>query len=55
MMPRHHAAIIATLPTREERRSALDQVPAEWRELIAKHVQIAFDRKNKLATRPRLR
>jgi len=40
--PRHHAAEIAALPTREQRRSALEDVPPEWRELVRRHVEVVF-------------
>lgn len=40
--PRHYAAEIAELPTKEARRAALDRVPAEWRELVKRHVENTF-------------
>lgn len=40
--PRHYAAEIAQLPTKEQRQVALTAVPPEWRELVKKHVEITF-------------
>lgn len=45
MRPRQYAAQIINLPTREERKAALERVPEEWREMTRKHVEIAFERR----------
>ena len=42
--PRHYAAEIIQLTTREQRRDALNRVPEAWRELVAAHVRIAWQR-----------
>ena len=42
--PRHYAAEISQLTTREQRRDALSQVPEHWRALIETHVRIAWGR-----------
>ncbi|AYF88643.1 hypothetical protein D6Z43_16365 [Pseudomonas sp. DY-1] len=41
--PRHYAAHIVSLPTLAERRAAFDKVPKEWRELVKKQVEIAWN------------
>lgn len=41
--PRHWAAEIAQLPTREERQARLNQAPQHWRELIKTHLKILGD------------
>ena len=38
--PRHWAAEIARLSTREERQAKLNQAPQHWRELIKTHLKI---------------
>lgn len=43
--PRHYAAEIMEFPTRKQRADALDKVPAEWREMVKKHVEIMFNLK----------
>ena len=43
--PRHYAAEILKLKTKEERRAALDSVPEHLRDLVRKHVQAAYDRR----------
>tara|TARA_Y100000385_G_C13074252_1_gene630613 strand:- start:1547 stop:1714 length:168 start_codon:yes stop_codon:yes gene_type:complete len=46
--PRRYAAEILELKTKKERREALAKCPEEFRDLIAKHVEIAFAlRKNR--------
>lgn len=40
--PRHYAAEIAALPAVRQRRAALDKVPAEWRALVRRHVEVVF-------------
>ncbi|WP_416311145.1 hypothetical protein [Pseudomonas sp. W03] len=41
--PREYAAAILRLQALEERRAALANTPAEWRELIRTHLVIAWD------------
>ncbi|SDJ60232.1 hypothetical protein [Pseudomonas indica] len=41
--PREYARQVLALRTLEERRAALENVPAEWRELVKKHVEIAWN------------
>jgi hypothetical protein len=41
--PRHLAAAIVALPTREERRAALAKVPQEWQALVRTHCVIAWN------------
>ena len=41
--PREYAAAIGALPTKEERRAALDEVPEELRALVRKHVEIIWN------------
>ncbi len=41
--PREYAAVIIRIKTLEARRSALQQVPAEWQALVATHLQIAWN------------
>lgn len=48
--PRHYAAEIAQLPTREQRQAALNKVPAEWQQLVKKHVEITFFQTKKRST-----
>ncbi len=43
--PRHYAADIMALETREERRQALNEVPEHLRDWVAKLVKIQFDRR----------
>ena len=43
--PRQYAFQIIDLPTKEERRAALEKVPEEWRPLVKSHVEIAYERK----------
>lgn len=40
--PRHWAAEIAALPTRELRQEHLAKVPTEWQPLVKTHVEITF-------------
>lgn len=40
--PRHWAAEIASLTTREARQKALEQVPEEFKALVITHVKITF-------------
>jgi len=42
--PRHYAAIIARLTTKDARRQALEQAPAHWRGLIREHVITAMSK-----------
>jgi hypothetical protein len=42
LRPRHYAAEICALKTKEERRAALDQVPAIWRAMTRDHVESYF-------------
>jgi hypothetical protein len=42
--PRHYAADILALPTREERQAALRRVPKRWCSLVEAHVRIAWQR-----------
>lgn len=51
MWPRHYAAEIMSLKTREERREALSKVPAHLQSLTRKHVEIEFERR-KHTSRP---
>lgn len=41
--PRHYARQIIGLRSQEERRAALANVPAEWRDLVRTHVEIAWN------------
>ena len=41
--PRHYARQIVAMPTIEERSAAIENVPAEWRELVKTHVAIAWN------------
>lgn len=43
MRPRQYAAQILALRTREERNAALLEVPEEWRDLVKKHCEIAWN------------
>jgi len=43
--PRHYAAEILKLKTKEERRAALDSVPREYQDMVRKHVQAAYNRR----------
>jgi hypothetical protein len=43
--PRQWAAEIAELPTREDRVTALETVPVEWRGIVRTHVEMMFARK----------
>lgn len=43
MWPREYAARILALRTKEERQQALSEVPEALRELVKKHVQIAWN------------
>jgi hypothetical protein len=38
--PRHWAAEIAALPTKEERQQRLNEVPPHFREIVKKHLEI---------------
>lgn len=38
--PRHYAAEIAAMKSLEQRRAAIEAVPAEWRELVKAHLMI---------------
>lgn len=40
--PRHYAAEIAALTTREEQRKALEKVPKEFLPIVKTHVQNTF-------------
>lgn len=40
--PRHYARQIVAMTTAEERRAAIENVPAEWRDLVKTHVVIAW-------------
>lgn len=40
--PRAYADEILQLPTREARAAALEAVPAQYRELVKRHVECAF-------------
>lgn len=42
---RQWAAEIAELPTREDRVTALEAVPQEWRGIVRTHVEMMFARK----------
>lgn len=44
LRPRQYADYILSLPTLQERRLALLQVPEEWRELVRKHGAIAWEK-----------
>ncbi len=44
--PRQYARQILAMKTREERAAALQHVPDDWRELVATHVQIAWNHPN---------
>lgn len=44
--PRHYAAEIMQLKTREERRAALAEVPELYREIVMTHVRCWFELKN---------
>lgn len=44
LRPRQYADHILSLPTREERQAALLQVPEEWRALVRKHGEIAWEK-----------
>ena len=41
--PRHYAARIMELETREQRREALEKVPPHLRDLVKKHVEITYE------------
>ncbi|MDT4866204.1 hypothetical protein FQZ97_1010470 [compost metagenome] len=41
--PRQYADQILRMPTLEERRAALQRVPPEWRDLVKKHAEIAWN------------
>lgn len=41
--PRHFAAQIVAMATKEERRAALEQVPEHLRALVRTHVEIAWN------------
>lgn len=44
--PRHWAAEILNLPTREQRRERLQQVPEHLRDWVADYVKTEFELKN---------
>jgi hypothetical protein len=41
--PREWAAVIIRIKTLAGRRAAMQQVPDEWRDLVATHLQIAWN------------
>jgi len=51
MRPRHYAAQILALKTREERREALSKVPPEYQERVKLYVENKFERR-KYTRRP---
>lgn len=50
--PRHYAAEIIALPTREQRSAALAKVPSEWREWTKDHVTDYFQKQHFLKCYP---
>jgi hypothetical protein len=51
MKPRHYAAQILALTTREERREALSKVPSDYQERVKLYVENEFERR-KYTRRP---
>lgn len=45
MRPRHYAAKIGALVSLAERKTALADVPEEFREIVKSHLRILFERK----------
>jgi hypothetical protein len=45
--PRHYAAEILKLKTKEERRAALDSVAREYQDMVRKHVTDYFNKREK--------
>ena len=45
MKPRHYAAEILALKTREERREALSKVPPDYQERVRLYVENEFERR----------
>ncbi|WP_165677873.1 hypothetical protein [Metapseudomonas otitidis] len=44
--PRQFAQQIANLPTKEERRRALEEVPEHLRDIVRTHVELTWERKH---------
>lgn len=49
--PREYVAEILALPTREERRAALNRVPSHLREMVKLYVRIAWEKRKHVRSR----
>lgn len=50
--PREYVAEILALPTREERRAALNRVPNHLRPIVETHVRIAWEKRHVRSRNP---